>query len=39
MRRELRAVKRDVRRRLTARERATGALRLRSLLAQATLGG
>ena len=39
MRQELRAVKRDVRRRLTARERATGALRLRSLLAQATLGG
>jgi protein-glutamine gamma-glutamyltransferase len=39
LRRELRAVKRDVRRRLTARERATGALRLRSLLAQATLGG
>jgi protein-glutamine gamma-glutamyltransferase len=37
--RELRAVKRSVRRRLTARERATGALRLRSLLAQATLGG
>ncbi|MEP6640490.1 MAG: transglutaminaseTgpA domain-containing protein [Gaiellales bacterium] len=39
LRRELRAVKRDVRKRLTARERATGALRLRSLLAQATLGG
>ena len=39
LRRELRAVKRDVRRRLTARERATGALRLRSVLAQATLGG
>ena len=37
--RELRAVKRSVRRRLTTRERATGALRLRSLLAQATLGG
>jgi protein-glutamine gamma-glutamyltransferase len=39
LRRELRAVKRDVRKRLTARERATGALRLRSVLAQATLGG
>jgi hypothetical protein len=39
MRQELRAVKRGVRRRLTARERATGAVRLRSLLAQATLGG
>jgi transglutaminase-like putative cysteine protease len=39
LRRELRAVKRDVRKRLTARERATGALRLRSVLAQAALGG
>jgi transglutaminase-like putative cysteine protease len=39
LQRELRAVKRDLRKRLTARERITGALRLRSLLAQATLGG
>ena len=39
LRRELRAIKRDVRKRLTPRERATGALRLRSVLSQATLGG
>ena len=38
LRRQLRAIKHDVRRRLTPRERATGALRLRSALSQATLG-
>ncbi len=38
LRRQLRAIKRDVRQRLTPRERATGALRLRSALSQATLG-
>jgi hypothetical protein len=38
LRRELRAIKRGVRQRLTPRERATGALRLRSALSQATLG-
>lgn len=38
LRRQLRAIKHDVRRRLTARERAGGALRLRAVLSQATLG-
>ena len=38
LRRQLRAIKHDVRQRLTPRERATGALRLRSALSQATLG-
>jgi transglutaminase-like putative cysteine protease len=38
LRRQLRVIKRDVRKRLTPRERATGALRLRSVLSQATLG-
>jgi hypothetical protein len=38
LRRRLRTVKQDVRRRLTARERAGGALRLRAVLSQATLG-
>jgi hypothetical protein len=38
LRRQLRGIKHDVRRRLTPRERATGALRLRSALSQATLG-
>jgi hypothetical protein len=38
LRRELRSIKRDVRHRLTPRERAAGALRLRSVLSQATLG-
>lgn len=38
LRRQLRAIKRDVRQQLTPRERATGALRLRSALSQATLG-
>jgi hypothetical protein len=38
LRRQLRSVKRDVRARLTPRERATGAFRLRSALSQATLG-
>jgi hypothetical protein len=39
LRRHVRRVKHDVRERLTARERATGAFRLRTLLSQATLGG
>jgi hypothetical protein len=39
LRRQLRAIKHDVRRRLTPRERAGGALRLRAVLSQATLGG
>jgi hypothetical protein len=34
----VRRIKHDVRERLTARERAAGAFRLRSLLSQATLG-
>jgi Transglutaminase-like superfamily len=38
LRRQLRTIKHDVRRRLTARERAGGALRLRAVLSQATLG-
>ncbi len=38
LRRQLRAIKHDVRQRLTPRERATGALRLRAALSQATLG-
>jgi transglutaminase superfamily protein len=38
LRRQVRRIKHDVRERLTARERATGAFRLRSLLSQATLG-
>jgi hypothetical protein len=38
LRRQLRTIKREVRRRLTARERAGGALRLRAVLSQATLG-
>lgn len=38
LRRQLRTIKRDVRGRLTARERAGGALRLRAVLSQATLG-
>jgi protein-glutamine gamma-glutamyltransferase len=38
LRRQVRRVKHDVRERLTARERATGAFRLRTLLSQATLG-
>jgi transglutaminase-like putative cysteine protease len=38
LRRQLRSIKHDVRRRLTARERAGGALRLRAVLSQATLG-
>jgi transglutaminase-like putative cysteine protease len=38
LRRQLRGIKHDVRRRLTPRERATGALRLRAALSQATLG-
>ena len=39
LRRELRTIKHDVRQRLTPRERVGGALRLRAVLAQATLGG
>jgi transglutaminase-like putative cysteine protease len=39
LRGQLRQIKRDVRQRLTPRERATGALRLRTALSQATLGG
>jgi Transglutaminase-like superfamily/TgpA N-terminal domain len=39
LRRELRAVKREVRTRLTPRERARGALRIRSALSQTTLRG
>jgi transglutaminase-like putative cysteine protease len=38
LRRQLRTIKHDVRRRLTPRERAGGALRLRAVLSQATLG-
>jgi Transglutaminase-like superfamily len=38
LRRQVRRIKHDVRERLTARERATGAFRLRTLLSQATLG-
>ncbi len=39
LRRQLRSIKHDVRQRLTPRERVGGALRLRAVLAQATLGG
>ncbi len=38
LRRQLRTVKHDVRERLTPRERLGGALRLRAVLSQATLG-
>ncbi len=38
LRGHVRGIKHDVRARLTARERAAGAIRLRSLLSQATLG-
>jgi len=38
LRRQLRAIKHDVRERLTPRERVGGALRLRAVLSQATLG-
>ncbi|HEY2868419.1 MAG TPA: hypothetical protein VGJ11_02860, partial [Gaiellales bacterium] len=39
LRRRLRTIKHDVRERLTPRERVGGALRLRAVLSQATLGG
>jgi hypothetical protein len=39
LRRQLRTIKHDVRQRLTPRERVGGALRLRAVLSQATLGG
>jgi hypothetical protein len=38
LRRQLRTIKHEVRRQLTTRERAGGALRLRAVLSQATLG-
>jgi Transglutaminase-like superfamily/TgpA N-terminal domain len=39
LRGQVRRIKKDVRERLTPRERAAGALRLRTVLSQATLGG